>query len=209
MIDNFGGGYKPLEGQRWWVTAVSVPIGLVCLLVFGLVVSWMVSCASPAYAHAGTTAQFLDQEVIPKDSPITGTMVLAMKQWYGIPVLKTLTILTAETSLGSSKGGRLVKANNFGCMAWSKAGAKKPWGRLSDGRVRVAGRYWYSYPSAWAGMMSWGRLMKLGYLSRVNDSWESFAGKYHEAEGRSAYVARLYKIESHWRAVAHDHGYNW
>ena len=39
-------------------------------------------------------------------------------------------------------------------------GSDTSWGLLSDGRIWVAGRDWYSFPSPEVGMAAWGRYLK-------------------------------------------------
>ena len=150
----------------------------------------------------------------PHDSPITGEMVLQNADWYGIPALSQLVIIAAETSLGDpSLGGSLARHNNFGCLRYH--GADTPWGLLSDDRIWVAGKDWYSFPDAAVGMAALGRYLKVGadgyylpILSQDHPDWERFASVYYGrgVSGFSAYVSRLRSIESRFRSMAAEHG---
>ena len=156
-------------------------------------------------------AQFMDQKLFqPHSSVITGEMVLENTDWYDVPVLPQLVIMTAETSLGDPiLGGALARRNNFGCMRY--AGTNNAWGQLSDGVVRVAGKDWYSFPTPQAGMIAFGRYLKSGvngfYMSILdspNPDWHRFAAVYYGSgvSGFSSYVSRLYAIQARFRAQA-------
>ena len=171
-----------------------------------------------APAWATSTAQFLKTEFLePRDSVITGTMLVNNWKWYGIDVLPQLVILTAETSLGSPEhGGALVQANNFGCMRYS--GTSSKWSSLADGKVSVAGFDWFHFPSPTVGMMAWGRYLKVGhdgyYLQALGEQpydWEAFARLYYGegVDGFSDYVATLQGYEQKYRAQAAAHGFFW
>lgn len=156
-------------------------------------------------------AQFMDAKLFqPHNSAITGEMVLQNADWYGIPALTQLVIIAAETSLGDpSLGGTLARRNNFGCMRYH--GADTVWGQLSDARIWVAGKDWYSFPTAQAGMEAFGRYLKSGVngfyvpiLSSANPDWSRFAAVYYGSgvSGFSSYVSRLYAIQARFKAQA-------
>ncbi len=107
-------------------------------------------------------ADFMDRYLFqPHNSPVTGAMVLQNADWYGITPLSQLVIMAAETSLGDPKlGGTLARRNNFGCMRYHGAGTA--WGLLSDGRIWVAGKDWYSFATPQVGMAAWGRYLEAG-----------------------------------------------
>lgn len=169
-------------------------------------------------AAAASTADFLDSDILgPHDSPITGEMVVNNWRWYGIDVLPQLVIMAAETSLGDPRlGGSLVQSNNFGCIRFH--GSDTKWGELSDGRVWVAGKDWYSFPSPQLGMMGFGRYLKVGldgFYLRVLDGpsydWPAFAARYYgrNVAGYDRYVRNLYALEGRFRADAARAGFVW
>lgn len=170
---------------------------------------------TPYTAEELALAAFMDSYLFaPHRSPITGEMVLQNADWYGIPPLSQLVIMAAETSLGDpSLGGTLARRNNFGCLRYH--GANTPWGLLSSGRIWVAGKDWYSFPSASIGMAAWGRYLKsamdgfyLPILKTDKPNWERFAAVYYGrgVSGFTAYVNRLHAIENRFRRMAADHG---
>lgn len=169
-------------------------------------------------ATAASTADFVDSEFLePHSSPINGEMVVNNWRWYGIDVLPQLVIMAAETSLGDPRlGGDLVQSNNFGCMRYH--GADTKWGALSDGRVWVAGKDWYSFPTPQLGMMGFGRYLKVGldgFYLRVLDGpsydWSAFAARYYgrNVAGYDRYVRNLYALESRFRSKAAAAGFVW
>lgn len=186
---------------------------------FAILLLAVVMCVllmAPAWAKS--TAQFLKTEFLePRDSVITGTMLVNNWRWYGIDVLPQLVILTAETSLGSPEhGGALVQANNFGCMRYS--GTSSKWGSLADGKVSVAGLDWFHFPTATVGMMAWGRYLKAAsdgyYLQALGEQpydWEAFARRYYGegVDGFGDYVAKLERYEQKYREQAAEHGFMW
>jgi hypothetical protein len=186
---------------------------------FAILVLAVVICVLlVAPVWAGSTAKFLKSDFLePRNSVITGTMLVNNWKWYGIDVLPQLVILTAETSLGSPEhGGALVQANNFGCMRYSSTESK--WSALSDGKVSVAGYDWFSFPTPTAGMMAWGRYLKVGqdgyYLDALGEQpydWEAFARVYfgEDVGGFSEYVETLKGYEEKYRAQAAEHGFYW
>ena len=166
-------------------------------------------------AEEQALAAFMDLYLFgPHDSPVTGEMVLQNADWYGIPPLSQLVIMAAETSLGDPRlGGALARRNNFGCMRYH--GSDTSWGLLSDGRIWVAGRDWYSFPSPEVGMAAWGRYLKsavngfyVPILSASHPDWERFAAVYYGrgVSGFGSYVSRLNAIENRFRVLAADHG---
>ncbi|MFH0915012.1 MAG: S-layer homology domain-containing protein [bacterium] len=150
----------------------------------------------------------------PHNSPVTGEMVLQNAEWYGVPPLSQLVIMAAETSLGDPKlGGALARRNNFGCMRYHGAGT--PWGLLSDGRVWVAGKDWYSFATPALGMAAWGRYLKsamdgfyLPILGSAQPDWDRFAAVYYgrRVSGFNSYVNRLQAIETRFRTMAAEQG---
>jgi hypothetical protein len=160
-------------------------------------------------------AAFMDLYLFgPHNSPVTGKMVLQNADWYGVPALSQLVIMAAETSLGDPQlGGALARRNNFGCMRYH--GPDTSWGLLSDGKIWVAGRDWYSFPSPDVGMAAWGRYLKsavngfyVPILNAPNPDWERFASVYYGrgVSGFGSYVRRLNAIENRFRVMAADHG---
>lgn len=160
-------------------------------------------------------AAFMDTHLFaPRRSPITGAMVMNNVEWYGIPAIAQLVILAAETSLGDPvAGGELARHNNFGCLRYH--GADTPWGVLSDGKIWVAGLDWYSFPTPVAGMMAFGRYLKVGmkglYLECLTSNpidWRRFASVYYgqNVSGFENYVEKLKQYESKYRAMAAEAG---
>ena len=160
-------------------------------------------------------AAFMDAHLFqPHNSPVTGEMILQNAEWYGIPPLSQLVIMAAETSLGDPElGGALARRNNFGCMRYH--GAETPWGLLSDGRVWVAGKDWYSFATPSLGMAAWGRYLKsamdgfyLPVLGAAHPDWERFAAVYYGrgVSGFGSYVNRLQAIEQGFRTMASEQG---
>lgn len=181
--------------------------------------------ASPKYK---STAEFLDAEILrPRNSVLTGEMLMYVEEWYGIKVLPQLVILGAETSLGKPPtpedigGGQLVLENNFGCMRYFESDLKTKWGALSDGKIEIRGKLWYTFPTPIVGLMAWGRYMKLGpknntgFYKSVLDAdqidWAKFAAVYYgkgEA-GYAEYVSRCYGMETNFRQKALVAGFHW
>ena len=160
-------------------------------------------------------ATFMDTYLFqPHHSPVTGAMVLQNADWYGIPPLAQLVIMAAETSLGDPElGGALARSNNFGCLRYH--GGDTAWGQLSNGRIWVAGKDWYSFPTPAIGMAAWGRYLKsamnglyLPLLCAERPLWEEFAAVYYGrgVSGFASYVNRLRSIESRFREMASERG---
>ncbi len=150
----------------------------------------------------------------PRNSPITGEMVVQNARWYGIPVLPQLVIMAAETSLGDPRlGGTLARNYNFGCMRYH--GSDTPWGLLSSGKIWVAGKDWYAFPSPQVGMAAFGRYLKAAMdgfyvpiLTAAEPDWDRFAGVYYGryVSGFSSYVTRLHTLENKFRSMAAAQG---
>ena len=156
----------------------------------------------------------------PHHSLATGDMLTALHRWYGIPPAITLTIWGAETSMGDPKlGGRLVKHFNFGCLR--SGPTTTPWGKLANGTVVVAGKRWWSFPSAWAGAAAWGRHCKIGptsspgfYFERLTQTppdWRGWAEKYYGrgVPGFEKYLANILRINKRILEKAHAAGFDW
>jgi hypothetical protein len=160
-------------------------------------------------------ADFMTERLFkPHNSPVTGEMVLQNAEWYGISPLAQLVIMAAETSLGDPRlGGALARNNNFGCLRYH--GADTAWGKLSTGKIWVAGLDWYAFPDAQTGMMAFGRYLKTGangyypsLLDRPDPDWRSFAAVYYgqNVAGFGSYVNRLASLERSFEASASKHG---
>lgn len=160
-------------------------------------------------------AAFMDTYLFkPRNSPITGEMVLQNAEWYGIPPIVQLVIMTAETALGDPKwGGDLARHNNFGCLR--NHGPNTVWGELSDGVIWVSGLDWYSFPTPQIGMIAFGRYLKVGMkgfylecLTATPPDWRRFASVYYGegVAGFENYVAKLKEYEDKYRAMAAEHG---
>jgi len=184
--------------------------------------------AADTAAAPETEAQFIQRTYLaPHHSKIDANMVLSLRDWYGIPPLWTLTIAGAESSVGDPKlGGRLVGFNNFFCIRFGDHTTK--WGSLSVDNtplhkplpaVTVGGRKWFQFPSAWSGMVAWGRLIKVGpacapgyYMDciRKNDL-ESFAEMYYgrDVPGFAAYLDNVHRIWNSFQGKANAAGYDW
>lgn len=166
-------------------------------------------------ANRTALAAFMDKYLFqPRNSPITGEMVLQNTEWYGIPPIVQLVIMTAETALGDPKwGGELARHNNFGCLRYH--GADTAWGELSDGKIWVAGVDWYSFPTPQIGMVAFGRYLKaydrgfyLKFLTATPPDWRSFAERYYgqNVSGFENYVVKLKEYEDKYRAMAAERG---
>ena len=166
-------------------------------------------------ANRAALAAFMDTYLFkPRNSPITGEMVLQNTEWYGIPPIVQLVIMTAETALGDPKwGGELARHNNFGCLRYH--GADTAWGELSDGKIWVAGVDWYSFPTPQIGMVAFGRYLKVGMkglylecLTSTPPDWRRFASVYYgqNVSGFESYVVKLKEYEDKYRAMAAERG---
>lgn len=106
--------------------------------------------------------QWLNEIILkPHNSAITGNVMCDIRGWYGIPVRCQLAILGAETSLGDPElGGSLALQHNYGCLKWSDQRTK--WSILANGKVDIRGKWWFTFPDVYTGMVAWGRYIKLG-----------------------------------------------
>jgi hypothetical protein len=147
--------------------------------------------------------------------------------WYGIPVLPQLVILGAETSLGDktgdpNQGGPLVDVYNYGCMRYSDGDAKSSqWGKLSNGKMLVNGKYWYTFPTSDIGMQAFGRYLKLGpssnpgfykkVLTTDPIDWRLFCETYYgkKVTGFEKYLADLITMYERFKARAASFGFIW
>ncbi len=173
------------------------------------------SADAPLTKDERAQAAFMDAYLFaPRNSPITGEMVVQNARWYGIPVLPQLVIMAAETSLGDPKlGGTLARNYNFGCMRYH--GSDTAWGLLSSGKIWVAGKDWYAFPSPQVGMAAFGRYLKtavdgfyMPILTAADPDWDRFAGVYYgrNVSGFSSYVGRLHTLENKFRSMAAAQG---
>ena len=160
-------------------------------------------------------AAFIDTNLLrPHHSVLTGRMVLDNAKAYGIKALSQLVVMGAETSFGDTVyGGVLPLKYNFGCMRY--AGTSSAWGKLSNGSVTVAGKDWYTFPSAQAGLTAFGLYLRYGvggryvqYLNAAQPDWYDFAAIYYGSlvGGFAAYVERLKAIEGRIRTQAEAAG---
>ena len=161
---------------------------------------------------AETEAQFIDRVYLqPHHGPVTGEMVLNLREWYGLSPAWTLAFMAAETSLADPElGGRLVGANNFFCMKYSSKAT--PWSELSNGKIKVGRSTWFTFPAPDVGMSAWGRLMKLRFLPMLQAGGVGAAAtKYYGAKvaGLGAYKLRLVRFESKMKAKAAEAGWEW
>lgn len=159
--------------------------------------------------------EFLEGWLRPHKSEITGEMIVRLRDVYQIPILATLAVLGAETSLGdrTGMGGVLAERRNFGCI---RASVKGPWADTSDGTVNVRGTEWYTWPDAEIGMHAWGLYFSTAfeglYLGAVaRDDWRSLAAVYYgrAVAGYDGYVADLEGRVKNIRAKAARAGYSW
>lgn len=189
-------------------------------LVFLLLMALL--AASPAQSHGeySSTAEFVDSHILePRGSVLDGHQLVNNWRWYGISVRAQITILGAETALGTyPQGGRLVYANNFGCIKAFSGYQSTPWGEWADGTIRIGGKNWLSYPSVSRGTHAWGRYMKVGaggaypdLLSGAHPDWSSFAHIYYGSgvPGIGHYVSNLQSIDWQYTTMAREHGFQW
>lgn len=151
----------------------------------------------------------------PHRSAITGEMIIGLYETYKIPIVATLAILGAETSLGdlTGMGGILAERHNYGCI---RASVKGPWADSADGTVTVRGTDWWTWPDAATGMDAWGQ-----YLSTRHDGlymkciaagdYRGLAAVYYgeDVAGYEAYVSGILERVKHIRAKAADAGMVW
>jgi hypothetical protein len=156
----------------------------------------------------------------PRNSVLTGQMVMDIWARYGISPAMSLTVLNAESGMGSLKwGGRLVsEANNFGCIRYRETTSWLQWPPpISHGRILVGGRYWMTFPSVPLGLEAWARCITSGCgrdcyrpLMRAGD-WEGFADIYYgkNVPGKAKYVERLEWIWGVLKEYSQGCGFNW
>ncbi len=160
-------------------------------------------------------AAFMDTYLFkPRNSPISGEMVIQNEEWYGIPALSQLVIMAAETSLGDPKlGGSLARHYNFGCLRYH--GSDTAWGALASDTIWVAGKDWYAFATPQIGMVAFGRYLKTGanghylpILTQTDPDWAGFAAVYYGryVAGFSSYVDRLHTLEHRFRSMAAEQG---
>ncbi len=111
-------------------------------------------------------------------------MIVGLQEEFGIPVVMTLTILGAESSLGDPRlGGESAKNHNYGCLKYG--GTQTPWGALSSGKATFKGADWYVFPDAATGVRAWGLYIsqgptwKPGFYLRSYPNWEDIAAVYY------------------------------
>lgn len=156
----------------------------------------------------------------PRNSVLTGQMVMDIWARYGISPAMSLTVLNAESGMGSLKwGGRLVsEANNFGCIRYRETTAWLQWPpSISHGKILVGGRYWMTFPSIPLGLEAWARCITSGCgrdcyrpLMRAGD-WVGFADIYYgkNVPGKAKYVERLEWIWGVLKEYSQGCGFNW
>jgi hypothetical protein len=152
----------------------------------------------------------------PHKSEITGEMIVRLRDVYQIPILATLAILGAETSLGdlTGMGGKLAEeACNYGGI---KCHAIGPWSETATGRITIRGSDWWTWPDAQTGMDAWGKYLSLrndGIYMRCleSDDFAALSGIYFGADvaGYDAYREDILKRVQNIRAKAAKAGYDW
>jgi peptidoglycan hydrolase CwlO-like protein len=178
------------------------------------------SGSAPAASGSSAEADFIyNMFLAPRKSVLTGQMVMDIWAKYGISPAQSLTVLNAESGMGSLKyGGRLVsEANNFGCIRYKD---NPVWLRsppIPYGRVEVGGRSWFSFATPAEGMEAWARCISYGcgrdcYRPVMNSgNWVAFADIYYGkgVAGEAKYIARLQWAYGMLMEAAHWMGYNW
>lgn len=191
----------------------------VALVAIGALFLLMLASAS-AHGQYSSTANFLDSHILePRGSVIEGDHLVANWRWYGIPVRSQLAVLGAETSLGTyPEGGRLVYANNFGCVKAFNGYQSTPYGEWASGTIRVGGKTWLRYPTVAKGVHGWGRFMKVAANGAYADmvfnatpNWKRFASTYYGrgVPGLYSYINNLRAIDRQYTAMARKHGFEW
>jgi peptidoglycan hydrolase CwlO-like protein len=157
--------------------------------------------------------------LVPRKSVLTGQLVMDIWAKYGISPAASLTVLNAETGMGSLRsGGQLVPANNFGCIkyrddpVWLRTPPPIPYGR-----IEVAGYSWFSFATPAEGMEAWGRAITHGLgrdcyrpLMKAGD-WAAFADIYYgkNVPGKAEYIASLQRTYGMIMTAARAAGYSW
>lgn len=141
-------------------------------------------------------------------------MLVKLQEELGVPVLMSLTILGAETSLGDPNlGGQSVLNYNYGCLKWM--GTNTPWGALSSGKDTFKGDDWYVFPDAATGVWAWGLYITKGptwnpgYYLQVYPDWRKVAALYYgdKVAGYEDYVANLTSLYSKFTAELRKAGF--
>jgi hypothetical protein len=151
----------------------------------------------------------------PHKSQITGEHIVMLRDVYNIPILATLVVLGAETSLGdlTGLGGKLAERCNYGCI---RASVKGPWQHTADGTVIVRDVEWWTWPDPLTGMDAWGQYFADrfdgAYLDAVAKSdWRGLAAVYYgrHVAGYAEYASSLEARAANIRAKAKKAGYEW
>lgn len=160
--------------------------------------------------------EFVNERFLrPRNSPVSGLMVASIEKWYGVPPVWFLTVIGAETAMAHGNpeiGGKLVRYNNFGCIKYTRSAAKKPWGILSNGTVRVGGEVWFTFPDEWTGIAALGRLLKTVYKKYIDkNDYAGFTAHYYgkRVPGYEAYHRRWIEIFNWCQAEARKAGFAW
>jgi peptidoglycan hydrolase CwlO-like protein len=158
--------------------------------------------------------------LVPRKSVLTGQMIMDVWAKYGISPAASMTVLNAETGMGSLRsGGLLVPANNFGCIKYrdDPVWLRTPPPPITYGRIEVAGYSWFTFASPAEGMDAWGRAITHGLgrdcyrpLMKAGD-WAAFADIYYgkNVPGKAEYVASLQRTYGMIMTAARAAGYNW
>jgi hypothetical protein len=177
--------------------------------------------APTSAAERAAQAAFIERTfLVPRASVLTGQMVIDIWARYGISPAMSLTVLNAESGMGSRKwGGRLVtEANNFGCIKYRE---NPPWLQwpppISHGKIKVGSSYWMTFPSVSEGLEAWARYITNG-LGRdcyrplmLAGDWAGFANIYYGANvaGVATYIDRLAAIHNVLKVESSAAGYSW
>jgi peptidoglycan hydrolase CwlO-like protein len=177
--------------------------------------------APTSAAERAAQAAFIERTfLIPRASVLTGAMVIDIWVRYGLSPAMSLTVLNAESGMGSRKwGGRLVtEANNFGCIKYRE---NPPWlswpPPISHGKIKVGGAYWMTFPSVSEGLEAWARYIANG-LGRdcyrplmVAGDWVAFSNIYYGegVPGQAKYIERLVGIYNVLKIQSSAAGYSW
>lgn len=158
-----------------------------------------------ALAEAETGAQFIDRVWLkPRNSLMRGDMFTEGFLYnYGIELHWSMAIIGAETSLGRPEDA-LSHVFNWGCIKWREGIFETKWGELANKEtVKLNGKEWLTFPSAWDGVYAWGRLIKLEYLPLLKAGGVAAAApKYYgvDEEGYEAYLAKVTTLEKKFKA---------
>jgi hypothetical protein len=142
-------------------------------------------------------------------------MIVGLQEEFSVPVVMSLTILGAETSLGDPRlGGESAKNHNYGCLKYM--GPDTPWGALSSGKAVIKGTEWYVFPDAATGIRAWGIYISQGptwspglYL-RAYPQWEDIAAVYYgkAIEDYHVYLGNLEKLAAKFSSGLRAAGFN-